>query len=490
MNRITASILIAIAFTLALAVPVMAQEGCITIGPVPGGIILWCPEQPGEVTPTPEPTVAPTATATNTPLPEATATPQPTATAIPPTATPAPTPTMAHVHPTATPGPGASWQCTAHDKNTWHPHYDSGRNCWYDHEHGVNPTAISYRFGELWSFLRNYPGYRADAPDWKLGSISYPWLTGDGMEQSMKHGGYTWQTFDVAPQNGVLRVQDIGGTFNWVTNGPYWGRITAARFQEHFGSAFADPTGSMPPMFDAHTRFHSFWMEVTVNGGGKIGGGGHWDTGGLWEYFGRIFTTPDDPSPFNPGHKNGVLRDPYRAESRLCEELVGQPSVGATSLWTSRPSWIPDDFGNRWYGWNNHMGLFTVHKDPSVCVTRGGELQFRCGSTWNPDAPCTQNNTDAGPFRLWAYVSPAWDGSALDRDPRAGWVTIYTFTDTRGLPAPTCTAPGANCVPYYVENVRAGWYVWQTHIDDQAAILSVDSDQSPPGKNYINLWGN
>ena len=521
MKRTTAAILIAIMLLFSVAVPVLAQgyQFLCTVYTAPDGnwnmnCMPWLP------TPAPTATVQPTATATATATvvpPIATA----TATALP--ATPTATATMVHEHPTseptatapvsplptpqptatqpgsplptpppptATPVPVAGWQCpeSAHDKTVWHPHYNAALGCWYDHVHGADPAAIDYRFGPLWSFLSKYPGYNANQAKWQLSSISYPWLTGAGMEQSMKHGGYKWQVADVAPQNGdVLKIERKSATWNWVTAGPYWGDIVAMRYAEHFGSAFADPSGSMPPMFDSGTRFHSFWAEFATADNGKIGGGGWWDTGRFWQYSTFIVPMPGvDPNPVSPRQSgaNGQFSDPYRGDGALCDNF-GNRKI--TALWTSRPPWTDDWPKGYDYQHNNHMGLFSVHKDVSACTNRDGTSRLVC----SPGQYCPNyNNTEYGPFRVWAYVSPSWDGSAVDRDSRKGYVTFYSWTDRRGLPALNCTAPALDCVPYYAENVRPGWYGWQTHVDDQAAVNARDFDQSPTGKTYINLWGN
>lgn len=490
MRRITISASIAMALLLMIVVPVLAQDGCEIIKVLPGGTILWCPDQ---VAPTPTITPEPTATATATPVTE-----QPTATPMPPT--PAPTATATpteHVHPTATsapvatstPVPGMAWRCpdSAHDPTQWHPHYNAQLGCWYDHVHGANPTAIDYRFGAPWSFLAKYPGYATSQPAWNIGTISYPWLTGAGMEQSMKHGGYKWQVADTAPQNGeVLRIERRPAIWDWVTgNGP-WLDLVAFRFQEHFGSAFADPSGQMPPMFDARTRFHSFWVEMLTQDGGTIRGGGWWDTGRFWEYGTQVIPMPEiDPRPVSPRQSGNSFSDPYRGDNNLCDNYGGNRIV---ALWSSRPPWTPDWPTGYDYQHNNHLGLFSVHKDVSACVNRAdGSSRLIC----QPGSYCPNaNNTEYGTFRVWAYVSPSWDGHVLDRDPRRGWVTVYTFTDRRGLPAPGCTAPALDCVPYVLEGVRPGWYGWETNRDDQAEAPSRDFDQSPAGKTYVNLWGN
>lgn len=504
MKRSTAAILIAIMFLLSVAVPVMAQgyQFLCTVVTSPDG--TWSMSCTPWV-PTPLPTAQPTATATNTPAPTATATPQPMSTA-PVSPLPTPTATATHNHPmptatspvsplptpapTSTPAPVAAWQCPTHDKTKWHPHYNAELKCWYDHVHGSSPNSINYRFGAPWAFLSNYPGYSANAPEWNIKEISYPWQTGGGMESEVKHGGYKWVTFDTRPQNAdVLWVADIGGGTNWLMTG-HIGRIVAGRYQEHFGSAFAHEHNGQPSvMYDPLTRFHSIWVEVATNDGGRIGGGGWTDTGAAWQYFGQILPGADDPKPFSPGHRDGTLKDPYRAESLLCEDLVGQPFKDSVSLWTSRPAWVANDAGLKWYEHNNHLGIFSVHKDPSVCLDTSGQPHFRC-EVGNHNVECTQNNTNFGPFRLWAYVSPAWDGSVQDRDSRTGWVTMYTWTDRKGLPAPTCMAPGLDCVPFYAVGVKPGWYVWETEVNGQGDIRAFDYDQSPDGRNYINLLGN
>ena len=512
MKRTTAAILVAAMFVMAMFGSAFAHDGCLTIGPVPGGIILWCPDA-GQPTPTPtiapeQPTataIPPTATAvpptptavppTNTPAPTATAptsplpTPQPTATApVSPLPTPQPTPTTA-------PPQAQAWKCpeSAHDKTAYHSHYNPQLKCWYDHVHGNNPASIAYAFGQPWAFLSNYPGYDASKPEWQLKAISYPWQTGNGMEQAVKHGGYKWVNGDVSPQNGDVLAIPRNDRFdaNWNTGvapGLTWTIVDRLRFEEHFGSAFAHNMNGMDSiMFDGTVRFHSFWVEMQGRDGAIIGGGGHWDTGRLRRYGGMAIPLPVDPNPMSPRQINGMPRafaDPYRGDSFTCEEITGKSPT--PSLWTSRPPWIPgEEFDTYDYHHNNHLGVFSVHKDISACSYKDGTHKIIC-----TDGDCGYaNNTNFGPFKVWAYISPSWDGSAVDRDSRKGYVTFYTWTDTRGLPAPTCTAPGAECVPYYAVNARPGWYAWASG-KGQPYVDAFEFDQSPAGKSYINLLGN
>ena len=483
MNRIVASFLITLMFVLSLAVPVLAQSGCELVGTLSNGAtILYCPPPDQPPTATPEP---PTPTPTATALP---ATPEPTATSVPPTATATPTNTATPAA-TATPGPVAAWQCpeSAHDKTRWHPHYNSQLGCWYDHVHGADPAAINYVFGAPWAFLKNYPQYDATKPEWNLGTISYPWLTGNGMEQSMKHGGYKWQVAAVNPEGpGVVKVVDPNGTdWNWITAGPTWNEVHEFRYEEHFGGMVKSDGMTM---FDSHTRIHSFWVEMRGENGAVIRGGGHWDTGRFWRYSQFIIPMPDiDPNPVSPFQtgENGHFSDPYRGDDGLCRERpYGSP---ITALWTSKPPWADPERLNRWdYQHNNHLGVFSAHQDFSVCTNPDGTHELICKEG---DVCPWANNTKFAPFRVWAYVSPSWDGSKLDRDVRPGWVTVYTWTNVKGLPNAACTAPGPDCVPFVIENAQPGWYTWY-YVGGQNKADGADFDQSPPGKSYINLYGN
>ena len=543
MRRIAISAAITLLAVLFVAMPVMAQEYAFLcyVTTSPDG--TWSMRCAPYVAPTP----APTATATATPIPPtatatalpptatalpATPTSQATATSVPPTATqpaptatatapaptatatspvsplptpvatatatapvsPLPTPaataTMVMPMPTPTSGPVAAWKCpdSLHNKSVYHDHYNEAAGCWYDHVHGSDPNSIAYRFGPLWDVLRNYPTYNAADPAWQLGGISYPWLTGGGMEQEHKHGGYKWLVADIAPQNAdVIRIADNGGDYNWITgNGP-WSDIVAMRIESHLGSMFAMPDGSQ--MGDSGTRFHSLWAEYMDRDGGRIGGGGWTDTGRFWWYSNDIIPMPSDPNPVSPLQTgvDGHFSDPYRGDSFLCENLTR--GIPTPALWTSRPPWAEPKLQSPDYQHNNHLGAFTVAKDISACTDRAGQQHLIC-----PDGSCRwANNTDFGPYRAWAYLSPAYDNDKAgnDKDPRVGYVTMFSWTDRRGLPAPACTKPALDCVPFYAIAARVGWHSWNSGLG-QPYVASIDHDQTPKDVKvpYINVLGN
>lgn len=119
-----------------------------------------------------------------------TATPQPTSTnTSPPTSTDTPTETPEPDNtPTNTPEPVGNGQpdpddpaCETHDDRVWHGLHDAGRDCHYDHAHGMpQPGWVSDVFSQEVADI--------------LWTVSYPWQTED--ENDTKHAGYVMHAYD------------------------------------------------------------------------------------------------------------------------------------------------------------------------------------------------------------------------------------------------------------------------------------------------------
>src|SRR5688572_12987251 len=112
--------------------------------------------------------------------------------------------------------------CAVHDDTQWHPLYDPVLDCHYDHTHKFNPDDP------------NLVAIFGDVRQWTLGqSISYPWLTGDGAEQTHKHEGY-----------------QVDGRWDEKCNSSFARNcITAFRVQVH----------AVGSLVDEVARFHSQW---------------------------------------------------------------------------------------------------------------------------------------------------------------------------------------------------------------------------------------
>jgi hypothetical protein len=106
-----------------------------------------------------------------------------------------------------------------------------------------------------------------------------------------------------------------------------------------------------------------------------------------------------------------------------------------------------------------------------------------------PDSQCRFNGSEHVPFTYWAWVDPALDGSAGDRDGvKNGRVTFRGYTDVTGAIVRGCSAPGEHCVPYILENAPVGWAGWETPSNDgRWPERYKDFDVSPPGTWWIKL---
>lgn len=478
MNRIAASIMIACMFAVALVVPVLAHDGCIEIGPVPGGLVLWCPAQ---VEPTP--TSTPETTATATPLP-----PTPAATA---TAT-------EHVHPTAaptnTPVPGATPiaqyptapKCPpeAHDPMRWHAVWNSTLGCYFDHSHGDDPASADDLFGPLDAFLGTG------------GNLIPAWHQDFEHTGGAGHGGWKVEVNRNLPASGTIG----GGSTD---------KVEATRCLVHHG-----PKG--------FTRSeHTFWCQVLVRHPDgtvtKTGTGGVWMLGfGMSPY--KVQAIPTD-KPLDTWAQwqlvNGYSyaknapdsSDPYRAHVSCAqydhvlqwEEIYNKARELRLDVFFAQRFWIMDDdnpgpTGGRLYGQNPFIELAVTVGDSSSCVEGdvnglkrepfvheyapakcpllpNGALGCRLNNSWGPQLFSIE--IDAGARTAWL------DNSQWDADKRPGWLDINTYMRPVlrnpngslivGRPAPqrflteaaSCTGVTPECVPF-IHKGRTSYAYWET----------------------------
>lgn len=495
MRRITVSASIALALLLIFVIPVLAQDGCEIIKSLPGGTILWCPNQ---VEPVPTSTPEPTATATATTVPE-----QPTATPVPPTPTAIATATETpHVHPTAAPTatsvPGATPiamrpdapMCAPeiHDVNRWHNVWNSERGCYYNHTHGDDPALANSIFGPIEQYWGSW------LPVW-----------GKDFEHHMgeQHAGWIVEVNLNLPRNRCAAGTDC---------------IVASRTVSHHG-----PTG-------AKRGVHTAWVEYQIlhaDGTTSIMRTGFaWVVALLMSPYKQDVIQADIPLEslvqwqVLPGY--GYARrqpdsaDPYRAHVTCSDGQYGfamqwtdprnkRAEVPGDGIFPQR-FWIMDDDnptadGGRLYGMSPFVEFAQFVSDSSNCVegTHTGIIReafaeqydpVRCpllqrrdtNGNMQPVLGCRFNNSSTHLFsaEVDAGYRTAWlDNSNIDADKRRGWLDVSAWTVPQilnpdgsiilGRPDPrriftdaiNCTQAGPTCVPFRYKG-RATFAGWET----------------------------
>jgi hypothetical protein len=156
--------------------------------------------------------------------------PQPTATA---TAVTTPTATATAVatntpQPSPTPGGGPvepypeAPQCADHETHTWHGLWNYELGCYYDHEHGDDPSLADDLFGPL-------------GEAWGGNGLDHPFST-EGEHDEFKH-----RTHKVTVRTGLDCISINAD-----------GCVTDLRILHHLD------------FFNSTTRFHSYWLEARV----------------------------------------------------------------------------------------------------------------------------------------------------------------------------------------------------------------------------------
>lgn len=366
--------------------------GELRISPIPHGVRVVCldttrPTATPISTFTVTPTRTNTRTLTPTPVvsPTVTETPQPTSTGATPTVTSTSSPTIT---PTSSgsiePFPEAA-ACDFHPPG-WHGVWNYEQGCHYDHTHNADPAEFDHLFGPITA----YTG----------AEISYPWQT-EG-ENALKHEGY--------------KIANISNP-SCLTNSPNDGCIEAFRAEFHVVGALG-----------ATVRFHSFWIEAMLEGGGIVRTGGHSDFGVLCvPYKGEHIPLPGDP----PGLGCGANQPPpYRGHSTV---ETAQQKGRAQYTWNSQAR----------FGWGEIVESFDFQsRDDFGGIPQDDPFSFEdfflC-----PDWSCPNNHSTMLVYELVLDVP---------------FSNFVGFTDVQGNVDPSCSAPGPNCAPLIIENAVPGKY--------------------------------
>lgn len=422
---------------------------------------------------TPEPTVN-LPTVTNTPLPSNT--PEvifsPTFTSVPPTSTKTPThtPTATRTNTatptktltltpvtvsTSTPTPTAGQialenypSCTTHNVSVWHALHDTVRQCHYDHHHGVNPNApqtvnyvVNSTTGGTFGLIEDYTGVQ----------IGYDWQTTG--ENIMKHTGYnTTSALDLpCEQQNYLYLAESKRNC-----------VLAFRMILHTSSA----------KFEGLSRFHSYSAEVVVKdratgriGIIRIGGIGDTDDAHV-PYKTTCVNIPGSnrsPCPSAAVWGNQLNNPPYWAftswssaianlnNGYLCRSATCESLPSNRMVWENISFDRTDALGNR-MGAANHLFHMNARQYSSSAAydTATNEFKFVC-----PTGTCRAMNDS-----LFVYAVAVDVPQSLA--PSSTFINYNGWVDRTGRIKTGCTAVSVECVPYQVENVRAGTYIYDS----------------------------
>lgn len=342
--------------------------------------------------------------------------------------------------------------CPDHAPTAWHPLYDEGRNCHYDHEHKDNPHDVDDVFG-------------ADAFAWAGGELSYPWQTfkgaGEGFpqppgpgqfENDLKHTGYGW----------LVRK-------NIASDG-----ITDFRVQYH----------AIPSAQGAVTRFHSFWTEARACDGGRCGTVKH---GGWLDYGFLLVDGTHVPLPGDPNPLNIYLR---RIHATFDAPL--DRSLDREFFWYGKQVDVDGDYIVR-----GHVALRAMDNWGNVNPANPSEVHFFC-----PGYQCSFNGS-----RMEAHIVAVMLRQHLDPN-GDGVVNLRGYTSRHGtikelaavgdgaeilrrlpnqfkLMGTTCTAPGLDCVPLEIINFPVNINFVYRDTDFGLGGGLKDYDTSPPGQYWI-----
>jgi hypothetical protein len=295
-----------------------------------------------------------------------------------PAATPEPAPTPGT---TISPYPDAP-PCAHHDSQTWHGLWNAEEGCHYTHTHNADPSAMDHIFGPYHAFTGQ--------------EISYAWQT--HQENLTKHVGYKWATIS----NPECR-----------TDLPGQGCIKNFRVEFHVVGTFG-----------ANFRFHSFWLEAELEGGGIIRTGGHNDYGKLCvPYLGEhVPLAKMDPSVNNcdvPPYRGHAPVETALAKSRSAYTWNSQSRFGYGQIVTSFDFQSRDDFA----------GIDSLNPE---------RLHFIC-----PAFDCAANHSTMLVYEVVLNVPQA---------------NFRGFTDVQGNIDESCLESGPNCVPLVIEDAVPGVY--------------------------------
>lgn len=313
-----------------------------------------------------------------------------------------------HISPTPGTTPTFAY-CDDHDPNQFHKLFNSTKNCWYDHEHGDDPTEVNDLFGSVSSWWNGSQ------------SISYPWQT-FAYDGNTSGGGNNFPT-----RTGLYENEAKHAGYKWYVRRDL---PCTSQYTEGCVKAFRTIDHGMGHAHEAITRFHSFATEMVVcpksrtDDCGMIRTGGWQDKGPL-VIDGQFFT---DYGPQGPG-------------PRLHNQDVGNAHFG-TWYGGSLIATTVQQFEDMW-------GL--VQKDNPT------ELHFFC-----PDDNdyCGYNDSKrqihiVGAGLRGAEVKWLRDQGNVSADGKANY---RGYTDRYGtiVKNNSCSSVGIDCVPLELTNFQTG----------------------------------
>ncbi|HSX39462.1 MAG TPA: hypothetical protein VLI92_02630 [Candidatus Saccharimonadales bacterium] len=383
------------------------------------------------IKPTPTPIPSPTTKASPTPTPTPGTTSTPT-----PTPTPSSTPSGNDPYPGAPLCPDSG---AAHDNTKFHTLWDPVRRCHYDHEHGVNPfnaqVASTFPGFDLKNLIGNV----------EIGhtNLSSP------MENTLKHGGFKWQTTLATPEN-------CNG-FESATNG-----VNAAVMEYHGFGNYA---------IELEARVHTALGLLRMCNSSNPTDYGYLYTTQFEDYGQKVvpyqgtnFAYPNSPDP-----TYNSASGPYLSvdcignviQCRASRDLVVSRHLRAFSNWTAKPTGRSGTVGStlyqiffrvrdtyQLYDWNDQIYPFTFIY---LCSSDGGV-------TYNPRG-CNYNNTTTQVNEIAGKIPAEWDNMpGFDTDSRVGRITAQGYTTRFGTLNKDCTAVGPDCHPIKMVNAFVGTY--------------------------------
>lgn len=334
------------------------------------------------------------------------ATPSPTTSPIPdvetsptPSSTPSPSPTVEINY------------CEDHNPTEYHALYNAEADCWYDHEHGDDPSTVDDIFGETSSW---WGGEQ---------SISYPWQT-FGFEGSMSGGGSDFPTRTGAFENDAKHQ---GYKWHVRRDLPCYsqfadGCITAIRSIDH-----ADGSHGI------HVRFHSFAVEMLVCPESRPTDCGIVRTGG-WADKGNLAIDNQIVPGYGPTQINGGTR---------LHNYSGNQAFAT------------------WYGGSNKADVVTQFEDMWVTVNPAdpNTIIFRC-----PDDPnnCGYNSSKRQLHLVGSRLQPTevrWLRQQGHIDAN-GKINYTGFTNRYGtlIRDNSCTTASLDCVPISYSNYDSNFF--------------------------------
>lgn len=422
-----------------------------------------------------------------------------------PSATPQPTAT-----PQSTPNPsnGVTYcpdnSAATHDYNTWHDVYDESRNCYYDHEHGDNPSELDAVFGPI--------GAAFGMGD---KTIHIPWHTSANENKMEVYTTTNGVTYDLG-KHGGMKVSTYANIVNPCQQDAYSWVKTAYPFNKYPLSCVTDIRILHHWKGDADfaSRFHSVWREMKVcapTADGKpdkskcgIIKSGGWADYGVFHCpykSGKCFLPGIDPTELATDYN--INLDPYRAIDNnslgnvfLANTDVAKYAKQKTSegggndnkgvITTCNPfsalSWCKNSVtSHKFFVYDIP---FALNKDKLLAPLNGSDMNARYRESISlicPDGKCRFNNTEFSLFEATANIPENLDPKDGATD---GFVTWSGWTDRYGTIVTNCTSPGLDCVPLVYQHAPVGYAAWSSQPGLSGSLL--------PRKNHDvmqpDLW--